>query len=418
MVAVRLKTVFAGVGAALVFALGAHGQTGSVAIRADHLVDGKGGRTDRPVVLTVRDGRIVSIEREGAGRPPAPSDAIDLRGRTVLPGLIDTHVHLAWTLNAKDRLHTDSDGEPASQTTLAQAANAWETLRAGFTTVQSIGSDSERDLREAIERRGLPGPSVLTSLDPIADDKLTPDVLRETVRKRKADGADVVKIFASKSIREGGAQTLSLEQLSAACGEARSIGLRTVVHAHSASSMRAAAAAGCGQIEHGVFADEAALSELARRGTYFDPQVCLVFRNYLDHKSRFLGIGNYSEEGFAAMERALPLAASAFRKALATPGLAVVFGTDAVAGAHGHNADELVCRVRDGGQAPREAIISVTSLSARALDLPDRGALVPGMRADLIAVDGDPYRDIAAMTRVVFVMKGGVVYRSEPPRAR
>lgn len=406
--------VLAGAGLALLLGVGAAAaQDAAIAIRADHVLDGKGGRTDRPVIITIRDGKVASIAPESGGSPAA---AIDLRGRTVMPGLVDTHVHLAWTLNAKDRLHTDKDGEPPAQTTLAQAANAWETLRAGFTTVQSIGSDSERDLREAIERRGLPGPTVLTSLDPIADEKLTPEALREAVRKRKADGADVVKIFASKSIREGGAQTLSLEQLSAACGEAKSLGLRTVVHAHSAPSMRAAAAAGCGQIEHGVFADEAALAELARKGTYFDPQVCLVFRNYLDHKARFLGIGNYSEEGFAAMERALPLAAAAFKKALATPGLSVVFGTDAVAGAHGHNADELVCRVRDGGQAPRDAIVSATSLSARALDLADRGALAPGMRADLIAVDGDPYRDITAMTRVVFVMKGGTVFRSEPPR--
>jgi imidazolonepropionase-like amidohydrolase len=222
----------------------------------------------------------------------------------------------------------------------------------------------------------------------------------------------VIKIFASKSIREGGTQTLSLEQLTAACGEAKAIGLRTVVHAHSAPSMRAAALAGCTAVEHGVFADEAALAELAARKTYFDPQVCLVFRNYLDHKPRFLGIGNYSEEGFAAMERALPLAAAAFRRALATPGLSVVFGTDAVAGAHGRNAEELVCRVRDGGQSPRDAVVSATSRSAESLGLgSDRGVLAPGMRADLIAVDGDPERDIGAVTRVVFVMKAGVVFR-------
>jgi imidazolonepropionase-like amidohydrolase len=406
-----MKNLFA---AALVVFFGARGaaaQDAAISIRADHVLDGKGGRTDRSLVITIRGGRIASIEPETSSSP-APPGALDLRGTTVMPGLIDTHVHLAWTLNSKDRLHTEKDGEPPAQTTLAQAANAWETLRAGFTTVQSIGSDSEKDLRDAIERRGLPGPTVLTSLEPIADEKLAPDALREAVRKRKADGADVVKIFASKSIREGGTQTLSLEQLSAACGEAKALGLRTVVHAHSASSMRAAADAGCTQVEHGVFADEAALAELAQKKTYFDPQVCLVFRNYLDHKPRFLGIGNYTEEGFAAMERALPLAAAAFKKALATPGLSVVFGTDAVAGADGHNAEELVCRVREGGQAPRDAIVSATSLSARALELSDRGALVPGLRADVIAVEGDPYRDITAMSRVVFVMKGGVVYRN------
>ena len=385
------------------------GQTSPLTIRADHLLDGRGGRVDRPVVITVRDGRIVSIEPERRGGPRA---SIDLTGRTVMPGLIDTHVHLAWTLNSKGRLHTDDDGETPARTALAQAANAWETLRAGFTTVQCVGSESEKDLRDAIERGALPGPRIRTSLEPIADARSTPEELREIVRRRKAEGADLVKIFASKSIREGGTQTLSREQLEAACGEAKALGLRTLVHAHSSASMRAASLAGCTQVEHGVFADDETLAELARHGTYFDPQVCLVFRNYLDHRERFLGIGNYNEEGFLAMEKALPLAAQAFRKALATSGLKVVFGTDAVAGAHGHNADELVCRVRIGGQSPRDAIVSATSLAAESLgEAREIGALAPGMRADVVAVEGDPYRDIAAVSRVVFVMRGGAVVR-------
>lgn len=387
----------------------AFAQTHPLTIRADHVLDGRGGRIDRPVVITVRDGRIVSIEPERRGSPRA---SIDLTGRTVMPGLIDTHVHLAWTLTAGGRLHTEDDGEPAARTALAQAANAWETLRAGFTTVQCVGSESEKDLRDAIEKGELPGPRILTSLEPISDAKLTAEELRKVVRRRKAEGADLVKIFASKSIREGGTQTLSQEQLEAACGEAKKLGLRTLVHAHSAASMRAAALAGCTQVEHGVFADDEALAELARHGTYFDPQVCLVFRNYLDHRERFLGIGNYTEEGFLAMEKALPLAASTFRKVLATPGLKVVFGTDAVAGAHGHNADELICRVRIGGQSPRDAIVSATSLAAESLGQGrEIGALAPGMRADVVALDGDPYRDIAGVLRVVFVMRGGEVVR-------
>jgi imidazolonepropionase-like amidohydrolase len=300
------------------------------------------------------------------------------------------------------------------QGALAIAGNAWETLRAGVTTIQSPGSPEDRDLRDAIARGTLPGPRILTSLAPLTERSGTPEQLRALVRERKEQGAELIKLFASRSIREGGAQTMTDAQLAAACGEARSVGLRTLVHAHSAESMMAAVRAGCSQVEHGVFATDEVLRAMAERGVYFGPHVCLVFRNYLDNRARYQGIGNYNDEGFASMERALPTAAAAFRRALATPGLHVVFGTDAVAGAHGRNVEELVCRVRDGGQRPMDAIVSATSLAARALGLQDRiGAIAPGLEADLIAVDGDPSTDITALRRVRFVMKGGRVYRHE-----
>ncbi|HEY6049956.1 MAG TPA: amidohydrolase family protein, partial [Thermoanaerobaculia bacterium] len=183
----------------------ASGEAPAIRIRATRLLDGRGGALDGPVVVTIRAGRIVSIERE---KTRGPVDH-DLSGRTVLPGLIDTHVHLAWTLNAAGRLHTEKDDEPPARTSFAQAANAWATLQAGFTTVQSIGSPAEKELRDAVEKGDLPGPRILTSLEPLADERKTPEELRELVRQRKSEGADVVKIFASKSIREGGGQTLS-----------------------------------------------------------------------------------------------------------------------------------------------------------------------------------------------------------------
>ena len=190
--------------------------------------------------------------------------------------------------------------------------------------------------------------------------------------------------------------------------------MRTLVHAHSREAVLAAARAGCTQVEHGVFADEPALAELARRGTYFDPQCGLVFQNYLDNKDRFFGIGNYNEAGFAAMEKAQELAVTAMKKALATPGLKVTFGTDTVAGAHGRNVEELVCRVEKAGDTPMAALVAATSLNAQAMGLAGEiGAVAPGLQADLIAVDGDPGRDVAALRRVVFVMRGGRVYRSD-----
>jgi imidazolonepropionase-like amidohydrolase len=392
-------------------------QTPPVAIRADRLFDGR-RMASAPVRIILEGGKIVRVEAEGAtqGRP---GPAYDLTGLTVLPGLIDSHAHLVWHFNASGKLHTETDGETAAQSALPAAGNAWATLRAGFTTVQSPGSPEDKDLRDAIASGAVPGPRILTSLEPLTEKDGDPEKLRQLVKERAQSGADLIKLFASKSIREGGAQTMSSEQLAAACGQARALGLRTLVHAHSPESMRAAVEAGCTQIEHGIFATADVLALMAKRRTYLDPQCGLVFHNYLDNRAKYFGIGNYNAEGFAAMEKAVPLAIETFRRALATPGLKIVFGTDAVAGAHGRNAEELVCRVREAGQKPEEALASATSLAAEALGLSDRiGRIAPGLDADLIAVDGDPTKDITALQRVVFVMKGGVVYGNLPRSVR
>ena len=388
-------------------------QESAIVLRAHRVLDGRGAVLAKPLAIVIEAGKITRIE-EGTARPAnAGAISYDLTGLTVLPGLIDAHSHLAWHFNTAGKLHTDSDGETPARAALAAAGNAWATLAAGFTTVQSPGSPEDKDLRDAITSGQIPGPRILTSLEPLTEKSGDPDKLAALVRERAAAGADLIKLFASKSIRDGGAQTMTSAQLEIACGEARKLGLRTLVHAHSPESIRAAVEAGCTQIEHGIFATPESLRLMAERGTWFDPQCCLVFRNYLDNKPGFFGIGNYNAEGFAAMERALPLASETFRRAIATPGLKVVFGTDAVAGAHGRNAQELLCRVRDGGQKPMDAIVSATSLAAQALKLSDRiGAVAPGLDADLIAVDGDPSRDITVLTRVRFVMKGGVVYKN------
>ena len=388
--------------------------TARTILRAGTVLDGRGG-VQHNVDIVVVGSRIERI----APRGPLPAGAriVDLGDRTVLPGLIDAHTHPAWYFNRKNRLHTTDDGDTPAQSILAAAANAYATLRAGFTTIQSVGSRSDVDLRDWIATQGLPGPRILTSLDPLIDRSLSPDSLRALVRQHKAQGADLIKIFASGSIREGGQQTLSDSQLVAACGEAKALGLRTLVHAHSEAAVRAATLAGCTEVEHGLFVTQDVLTLMASRGTYFDPQCSLIFRNYLDNRARYEGIGNYTDSGFAVMERVLPLAAADIRMALATPGLKVVYGTDAVAGADGHNAEDLICRVERAGEPPMHAIVAATSLNAEGLGLAAQiGAIAPGLEADIIAVDGDPLHDITALRRVSFVMRAGRVVRNDGVR--
>jgi imidazolonepropionase-like amidohydrolase len=153
---------------------------------------------------------------------------------------------------------------------------------------------------------------------------------------------------------------------------------------------------------------------MAQQGTYFSPQCGLVFRNYLGNKRYFEGIGNYNAEGFAAMEKAIPLAVDVIKRASRTPKLKLVWGTDAVAGAHGHNVDDLICRVNEGGQPAADALVSATSRAAESLGLGRQiGAVAPGLEADIIAVRGNPLSDITALKRVSFVMKGGTVVRHD-----
>ena len=387
---------------------GARGADAPITLRAARILDGRGGVIPN-ARITVVGSRITKVEANATG-----SATYDLGTATILPGLIDAHAHVVWYFNSKGRFHTGDDGDTKTEGMLAAAGNAYTTLMSGITTLQSLGSPEDKELRDAIARGVVVGPRILTSLDPLNERSGTPDELRALVRTRKAEGADVIKVFASKSIREGGAQTMTDAQLEAVCSEARAQGLRALIHAHSADAVLAATKAGCTQIEHGVFATDAVLKLMAERGTYHDPQCGLVFRNYLENRAKYQGIGNYNDEGFASMEKAIPLALEGFKRALATPGLKIVWGTDAVAGAHGRNVEDLICRVNEGGQKAMAAIVSATSLNAEALGLKDRiGSIAAGMEADIIAVPGDPTTDITALRNVRFVMMGGRVVKSE-----
>ena len=394
----------------LITASGAFAQETPITIQAGRLIDGA-GNVQEDVTITVTGSRITGVS-VGASDGAATYNLSEL---TLMPGLIDTHVHLTAHFDADGRNHSDPDETP-TQAILFAAENAYATLMAGFTTVQSLGSPRDRDLREAIARGTLPGPRVLTALRAVNASTGSANEIRAFVRQLAADGADVVKVFASASIREGGGLVMTEEQLQAVCGEAQTVGLRTVVHAYGTDGLTATIEAGCGGIEHGNRYNDAVIDLMADRGVYLDPHVGSLWANYFEHKDQFIGRGNYTEEGFALMEEARVTGYETFRRTLAHGGVRVVYGTDAVAGAHGRNAEEFIYRVRDGGQAPMDAIISATSLAAESLSLADQiGRVRPGYQADLVAIAGNPLDDITTMRNVRFVMKGGVVYKNLKP---
>jgi len=385
--------------AAAVFA-----QNAPIVIRAGELLDGKGG-VARNVTIVVEGAKIKSIG------PSNQKPTYDFSAVTVMPGMIDTHVHLE-THFGKDGKAT-SAGETPQQTQLYEAENAYTMLMNGFTATQSIGSRFDPDLRAAINRGVLPGPRFFTSIQPVNQNTGNPDQIRAFVRKIVTDGADLVKIFASKSIREGGAQTLSDEQIKAACEEANRLGKRTWVHAHADSAVRASVMGGCFAVTHGSQVSDATLTLMAQRGTYFEPNIGLVSQNYIENKSHYFGTGNFDDAGFKFMEDGLGLKLDMFKRAMKVKGLKILMGTDAGAGAHGQNARETIYRVEKAGWPAMDSIISTTSRNAEAMGMKDQiGTLAPGFEADIIAVDGDPLKDINALRRVLFVMKAGKVYKN------
>src|SRR3989454_11742418 len=379
-----------------------------IVIAASTVLDGK-GHVLHDTRIVIEGSKIVAID------PKASPVDYDLRGLTLMPGWIDAHVHITWSFG-KDGKNA-GPGETTQDAAYRAAANAWVTLMAGFTTVQSVGSPNDVPLRDAIAKGSLPGPRILTANQALVgqgERSGTPGEICAFIRKQKEAGADLIKIFAAQSIRQGGGMTLSQDQLNAACDEAKKVGLRTRVHAYK-DAVHAATNAGCTEIEHGTLATDDDLKLMAAKGTYLDPQAGLVIENYLLNKERFVGTRGYptSLEGFAGMEKLIPVYHEFIQRALKIPRLKIVFGTDALAGSHGRNAEEFIDRVRDCGMDPMAAMVSANSLGAEALGMANEiGSITPGLQADIIALDGDPLKDITAVRRVVFVMKGGIVYKN------
>ena len=386
------------------------GMSKRVSVAASAVFDGK-GQVQQNRRIVIEGGKIVAVE------PLTTNAAVtyDLRGLTVLPGWIDSHVHINSTFGPDGGTKF---GQPSTPEAAAQAAaeNAHAALMAGFTTLQSVGAPEDIPLRDAIARGEIAGPRILTSGETLmgrGEQTGTPEEIRAFVRKQKAAGADLLKIYAAGGMRAGG-MTMSQEQLNAACDEAHKVGLRTLVHAMR-EAVRAAVAAGCTQVEHGLGASDDDLKLMAEKGTILDPQAGLLVQNYLDNAEQFADTPYFPKTAaeFASMKEIFPIISDVLRRAYKTPGLKIVYGTDSLAGMHGRNAEDMINAVHDGVDAMR-VLVAANSGAAEAIGLANRiGSLAPGMEADIIAVDGDPTKDISAVRRVKFVMKGGVIYKNE-----
>jgi imidazolonepropionase-like amidohydrolase len=362
-------------------------------IAAATVFDGRGGIA-RNTRVVVSAGKIVAVD------PTASPVDIDLGRATLTPGWIDTHVHLTWHYNEQGK--SVSGGEPEAIAGRAAAENARLTLEAGFTTVQSVGAAADKAVRDRAADNAAAVPRILTSLRQIQDRSGDPEALRALVQRTKEEGADVVKLFATTGLGAGGNQSMSDAQIEATCGAAKAAGLRAVVHAIGDAGARAAVRAGCTSIEHGTFVSNETLDLMVERGTFFDPNL-LVLHNYLDNRQHF----DFTPQALETLEKGIAPTVDVLRRARAR-GVKIVFGTDAVSGAHGRNAEEFVYRVRDAHEPPMEVFRSATSVAADSLGLGSRiGTVAVGYEADLVAIAGDPLTDITAVRKVVFVMKGG-----------
>jgi len=364
-------------------------------------IDGQ-GNVIRDAVIVVHDGRIVSVRPNG--RVPQGAREVDLTKFTVMPGLIDMHVHIAAHFDESSR-------ERPSITAFWAAENARKYLESGFTTLRSLGSSNlvDVDLRNAINAGLVPGPRLFVSGEPLAETAVKPaegeGPMREYVRRQVAANVDVIKIFGSLSSRAGGGPTYTLEQLKAAVDEAHKAGKPVAVHAHAADAVRRAILAGADTVEHGALMDDAVIDLLVQKQVVYVPNLYLA-EYYLANGQKF----HFNEEQLRYTRDFMKPRAEAFAKAV-KKGARIVFGTDAVAGMAGHTAPEFERRVALGMPA-QQAITSATSTPAKVLGMAEKiGDLKPGMFADIIAVEGNPLEDIKALGRVTFVMKEGTIYK-------
>lgn len=392
---------------------------GRVYVRAARMFDSNAGRVVANAVVVIEGERVAQV---GAGlQIPRGARVYDLGDVTLLPGLVDAHTHITYHFDKAGRFGLTWDAT-TDETLKYAEENARATLEAGFTTIRNLGAGGRVDLRlrDEINRGEARGPRMLVSGEPLTGDELEGvgrdhearvRRVREFVRARVDEGADVIKVF--EGLDADGSPTFSEGEIRAAVEEAQRAGLRVAVHAHEAAAVKAAVRGGCASIEHGSFLDSEAIKLLASRRTALVPTLYLP-THYLERKDSFVAFGPSTWVFFERLRSGNLRNAAAAKKA----GVWIVSGSDAVAGLHGNNAREIVWLTK-AGLTPAEALRAATADAARLLGLEGKvGVIAPGAFADLVAVPGDPTRDISVVEKVSFVMKGGEVIKEPTGQKR
>jgi imidazolonepropionase-like amidohydrolase len=400
-----------------------------VALHAGHLLDVKTGKLLPDQTLVIEDGRIIGAGATAEAKIPADAVRIDLPNATVLPGLIDAHTHL--TMDPK--FGYEQLAISVTRQGLIGARNARLTLLAGFTTVRNVGADGYSDvaLRDAINAGDVPGPRMLVSGPALGitgghcDNNMLPfeyhavgdgvadgiSAVQHKVRENIKYGADLIKVCATGGVLSLGdnpqASQYTLEEMKAIVADAHRLGRKVAAHAHGAEGIRWAAEAGVDSIEHGSYIDDAGIAAMKEHGTYLVPTLYLG-----DWMIDNAGLTRLPLPLLAKAQEVIPAARKNIAHAFAS-GVKVAFGTDAAVYPHGLNAHEFAVMVRLG-LTPLQAIQAATVNAADLLGWSGKvGSLETGAWADIVAVDGDPLKDVTTLERVKFVMKGGEVVKNE-----
>jgi imidazolonepropionase-like amidohydrolase len=427
--AMAVFAVFGICGQALAQQSAAQQSSKVVAIHAGHVLDVKTGKMLSDQTIVIADGKIVSIGEAASAKAPADAHRIELPNATILPGLIDAHTHLTFDPTfGYERLAISIPRE-----TLTGAKNARLTLQAGFTTVRNVGADGYSDvaLRDAINAGDVPGPRMLVSGPALSitgghcDNNLLPyeyhateggvadgiAAVQHKVRENIKYGSDLIKVCATGGVLSRGddpqASQYTLEEMKAIVADAHRLGRKVAAHAHGAQGILWASQAGVDSIEHGSYIDDAGIAEMKKNGTYLVPTLYLgdwmIDNAGLTHLPDFL---------LVKAKEVIPAARKNIAHAFAS-GVKVAFGTDAAVYPHGLNAHEFAVMVKLG-LTPLQAIQAATINASDLLGWSGKvGSLDPGAWADIVAVDGDPLKDVTTLERVKFVMKGGEVVRNE-----
>lgn len=389
--------------------------TERLALRAARMLDVCRGQLITDAVLLIEGDRITA-----AGSKltiPAQTKVVDLGDVTILPGLIDAHTHITYHFDETG--HFGLTGDASAAVTLRYSLeNARRTLEAGVTTIRNLGAGGRVDirLREMVKRGEIVGPRMLVSGEPLTPNDLEEisdraariTFIRQFVRARINEGVDVIKVF--EGVDRRGAPLFSREEIAAAVEEAARAGLKVAVHAHEAAAIKAAALGGCASVEHGSFPDDEAIRLLVRNHVALVPTLYLP-THYIEHKEQFA----FDNSAWPFFERLRAHNMKTLKRAKQA-GVLIINGSDAVAGLHGQNARETIWLFK-GGLTPAEAIRAATCDAAKLLGLDAQlGEIREGKLADLIAVQGDPLRDMTSLERVGFVMQGGRVIKNSLSR--